>query len=206
MAKARPIIGLDPYAPTGQIARTIVRERLADMYAYAPYIENPEHIQELHDLRITAKRVRYTLEIFADFLPETSKDVVRELAQLQDELGELHDSEVMLALLRQLLQQQQEERAKELPEQELTLLSSTMVQYVLHSASSTALSEKERRGLMEFLQRQERRREQSYASFRRHWEGLEQHHFRAEILQMLEQERTGAGANGEEPPTKRERV
>src|SRR5262245_62100317 len=102
MAKARPITGLDPQASTRSNARIIVRERLKDMYAYAEYTTSPANIQELHDLRIAIKRTRYSLEIFEEFLPEEGKGFAEELAGLQDELGALHDSEVMLALLRQL--------------------------------------------------------------------------------------------------------
>jgi inorganic triphosphatase YgiF len=193
VAKARPLTGLDPQAPTEENARVIIRERLADLYAYAPYIENPENIQELHDLRIAAKRVRYTLEIFTDFLPATSKDFAQELADLQDELGTLHDSEVMLALLRRLLHQAQTApemgNEKELSAQKQELLSSDMVEYLLLCARNSVPSVQEIQGLTGFLHRQEQRRAQAYASFRRHWESLEQRHFREALLQMLEQRR-----------------
>src|SRR5207245_1999181 len=101
--------GLESQSPAARNARIILQQRLDDMYAYAPYIGSPDNIQQLHDLRIAAKRVRYTLELFEEFLPATSKDFVEELARLQDELGALHDSEVMLTLLRQLLQQEDRE-------------------------------------------------------------------------------------------------
>src|SRR2546427_5260360 len=100
MAKAKPISGLDPRAPTGKNARIIARVRLEEMYNWAGYVDNPYNIRELHDLRIAAKRLRYTLEIFEEVLPEASKSIVKELAQIQDELGALHDSDVMIALLR----------------------------------------------------------------------------------------------------------
>ena len=54
----------------------------------------------MHNLRIAAKRLRYTLELFEDVLPEESKAVVEELTKIQDELGALHDHDVMIALLR----------------------------------------------------------------------------------------------------------
>lgn len=194
MAKARSITGLDPWKPTGENARIIVRERLSDMYAHAACTESPENVQELHDLRIAAKRVRYTLEIFSDFLPETSKEFAAELAELQDELGVLHDSEVMLALLHRVLQQSQaapeagDESAS--TAQQRKLLSSDMVEHLLRSARKSILSTREIQGLAGFLHRQEQRRAQAYTSFRRHWESLEQRHFREAILQMLDDKQT----------------
>src|SRR2546428_10712082 len=100
MAKARPITGLDIHAPTGENARIIVRVRLEDMYDWAKYVDDPYRIHELHDLRIAAKRLRYSLEIFADVLPAECAAAIKEVEQIQEDLGALHDSDVMIALLR----------------------------------------------------------------------------------------------------------
>jgi hypothetical protein len=191
MAKARPITGLDSQAPTAMNARIILQQRLDDLYTYAPYTGNPDNIQELHDLRIAAKRMRYTLELFEEFLPATSKKFADELARLQEELGALHDSEVMLALLRQLLQPEGEEvssdnSAEPPAERGAELLSAGLTRAVLHPpGNNSALSTRERQGLLGFLHRQEQRREQSYALFHHHWQELEQKHFREAMLEML---------------------
>ncbi len=194
MAKAQTITGLDTQASTEQNARIIAQERLAELYAYMDYIESPANIKELHDMRIAAKRLRYTLEVFADYLPAGSQEIAEELATLQDELGTLHDSEVMLALLRLSLQTTEDTAANgqaetELAAQRKALLSQEMLTNLLDTNSMSALSERERHGLEGFLHKQERRREQSYAAFLQHWEQLEQRHFRAEILTMLTQEK-----------------
>lgn len=192
MAKARAITGLDLQAPTKQNARLMARERLADLYAYTDYVGSAANIHELHDMRIAAKRLRYTLEIFAAHLPATSQRIAEELAALQDELGTLHDSEVMLALLRLSLQPTEETanppRESELSIQRNALLSPEMASNILDSTNTPALSHKERQGLESFLRRQERRREQAYTAFRQHWDQLEQRHFREEIRAMLEQD------------------
>jgi hypothetical protein len=136
--------------------------------------------------------MRYTLELFEEFLPAESKKFTEELARLQDELGALHDSEVMLALLQQLLQpDNQEEPSRSASEepvnQRAALLSPELRRSVLHSSThSSALSTKERQGLIGFFQRQKQRRAQSYALFHRHWQELEQEHFREAVLHMLE--------------------
>jgi len=82
----KPITGLDPHAPTGENARIIARTRLEEMYSWSEYVDNPYYVKELHDLRIAAKRLRYTLEVFEDFLPDACKPIVEELTQIQDEL------------------------------------------------------------------------------------------------------------------------
>ncbi len=66
MAKAKALTGLDPHAPTEQNARRIARTRLDEMNSWAANVDNPYEVQGLHNLRIAAKRLRYTLEIFED--------------------------------------------------------------------------------------------------------------------------------------------
>ncbi len=111
MAKAKPIRGLDSQAPTGKNARIIARARLEEMNGWGKYVDNAYRVRELHDLRIAAKRLRYTLEVFEDVLPGACKLVVDELAQIQDELGALHDvaptAEERYGLEHMLLKQQQ---------------------------------------------------------------------------------------------------
>src|SRR5215471_21491638 len=79
MAKAKPLTGLDPNAPTDQNARLIAHTRLDEMYSWAEDVDNPYEVQGLHNLRIAAKRLRYTLEIFEDVLPTACQAIAAEL-------------------------------------------------------------------------------------------------------------------------------
>ena len=105
MARARSITNLDIHTPTGRNARLIARTRLEELYEWDKYVDDPYQVHELHNLRIAAKRLRYTLEIFSDVLPEACSSVLKEVEQIQEELGALHDSDVMVALLRLCLLQ-----------------------------------------------------------------------------------------------------
>ena len=52
----------------------------------------PETPDELHQLRITAKRVRYAVEVFADLVPaEVKGRVYPAVADLQEVLGDVQD-------------------------------------------------------------------------------------------------------------------
>src|SRR5438045_5695383 len=107
MAKSKPITNLNVQTPTRENANQIIQARFAEMYQWSNCVDNPYAIRELHNLRIAAKRLRYTLGTFADFLPDECKPLAEELAQLQDELGALHDSDVLIALLRLCLGSQE---------------------------------------------------------------------------------------------------
>ncbi|MFP4323345.1 MAG: CHAD domain-containing protein [Anaerolineales bacterium] len=59
--------------------------------------ETHQHdVEELHQLRIQAKRLRYTLDAFADVLGETAEQVVEELKPFQDHLGRVQDAVVAI--------------------------------------------------------------------------------------------------------------
>lgn len=53
----------------------------------------------LHELRKTCKHARYQAEFFADFYGESFQDWVGELRQLQEDLGTLQDTHVLLSVL-----------------------------------------------------------------------------------------------------------
>ena len=191
MAKAKPLTGLDPHAPTGQNARSIARTRLDEMYNWAADVDVPYEVRGLHNLRIAAKRLRYTLEIFEDVLPPTSQSIADELSQIQDELGALHDADVMIALLRlcmggedagtayeQALVQAGKQKAKG-----KLLLQPTLVATVLDP--NLAPSPEQRYGLEQLLLKQSQQREERYRAFRQHWYQLQARDFRREILDVL---------------------
>lgn len=183
MAKARPVVGLSAQAPMGKNARIMARARLEDLYAWSEFVDEPYRVKELHDLRIATKRLRYTLEIFEDFLPDFCKDAVKELTQLQDELGDLHDSDVMIALLRLCLSMQDSGAGYENALQSIKardikgrlLLEPELVKAILdptHTPSAQA-----RYGLEHLLHNQEHLREQQYITFRQHWYALQEKDF-----------------------------
>jgi CHAD domain-containing protein len=60
----------------------------------------------LHRLRIDGKKLRYLLEFFSDLYPGTTvAQLIRELKQLQEILGDFNDTEVQLALIEEFRDQ-----------------------------------------------------------------------------------------------------
>ncbi len=192
MAKAKAITGLDSQAPTGKNARIIARARLEEMNGWGKYVDNAYRVRELHDLRIAAKRLRYTLEVFEDVLPGACKLVVDELAQIQDELGALHDSDVLIALLRLCLGSQDSGTAyedvlvdagKRQSKKGFTIPAELVADLLDPQVAPTA---EERYGLEHMLLKQQQCREERYTTFRQHWYQLQARDFRHEILSILD--------------------
>jgi len=191
MAKAKPLTDLDMQAPVGKNARIIAQTRLEELYQWGQFVDEPYRVKELHDLRIAAKRLRYTLEIFEDYLPDFCKEAAKELAQIQDELGDLHDSDVMIALLRLCLGIQDSgagyenvpHSVKPQKEKGRALLAPELVAAVLDPEHPP--SAEQRYGLERLLLKQEHLREQQYETFRRHWDALEQSNFQRRLRENL---------------------
>ncbi len=192
MAKARPVKGLNAHAPTGENARMIARVRLEELYGWDQYVDEPYRVRELHNMRIAAKRLRYTLEVFEDYLPEACVQIVKELEQLQDELGAFHDSDVMIALLRLCLGSEDGgtayervlAQAKQRQGKEKYLVRPELVADLVDPA--VAPSAEERYGLEKLLSRLQQHREEQYTAFRQHWYQLRARDFRREILEILD--------------------
>jgi hypothetical protein len=196
MAKAKPITGLDVQAPTGHNASIIARTRLAEMYDWSSFVDSPYAVRELHNLRIAAKRLRYTLEIFADFLPGDCKPMLKELEQIQEELGQLHDSDVKIALLRLCLGSQEspltsqtrtnEQHNSGNKQKTKSLLQPGLLAELLDPA--IAPTAEERYGLEQLLRKQELVREDQYKASRQHWYRLQEQDFRNQLLTILDKE------------------
>lgn len=56
--------------------------------------------QTLHDMRIEAKRLRYTMEYFSEVLPASSAGLIGTITEMQDELGLMNDAHVAASLIR----------------------------------------------------------------------------------------------------------
>lgn len=113
MAKAIPIYKLtEPDAPfLASVA--VLRVRLGEVMDFAPAILDPANVSELHDMRIAAKRLRYTLEVFAPALPpDQIKTVLAMVANLQERLGAIHDCDVLVPLLEETLTREEDRERK----------------------------------------------------------------------------------------------
>ncbi|HEY3379132.1 MAG TPA: CHAD domain-containing protein [Armatimonadota bacterium] len=78
--------------------------RLEEMLAYEPYIRQPECITELHAMRIAAKRLRYTMQIFAAIYPDELQNALQAAKAVQTLLGDIHDSDVWETSLAEFLE------------------------------------------------------------------------------------------------------
>jgi len=77
-----------------------VFDRLAHVKAYDGPITQPDApLTVFHQLRITSKGLRYTLEFFQEVLGSGSKPLIERTKRVQDHLGDLQDAVVTCDVL-----------------------------------------------------------------------------------------------------------
>ena len=83
------------------VALQALTGRLESLTEVIPVLNTSAHSdpEAFHAVRIVAKKLRYTLELFSPVLGPDVPGLLAELKTLQDQLGELHDRDVLLELL-----------------------------------------------------------------------------------------------------------
>jgi CHAD domain-containing protein len=88
------------------MARDAILPRLEEMLGFEIYVHEPEREEELHQMRIAAKRFRYAMEVFAKWYPRALKDELKAVRAIQETLGDVHDCDVWLEFLPRFLDEE----------------------------------------------------------------------------------------------------
>jgi CHAD domain-containing protein len=168
MTKAWPVRRLEPDAPLDLNARRILRVRVGEFYSWEPAVPNPLATVELHNLRISAKRLRYSLELFAMVFGEDGKRQIERVKALQEQLGNLHDLDVRIEMIAQELVSL---TAEEIATLNAALASSHPTAYrALTTAMLRPPPDAPQSGLYALLARQHAERQQTYRQFKALWD------------------------------------
>ena len=98
--RARKVNGLECSGPLDENARRIVSVRVDELVSLGRKALDPVEVKTLHDTRIAAKRLRYVLEMHVPVFGEQAAQAAKEARNLQDLLGEIHDCDELLPVLR----------------------------------------------------------------------------------------------------------
>jgi CHAD domain-containing protein len=85
-----------------------ISTRLDDFLAYEIYIDKPECVLELHAMRICAKHLRYAIEALAPLYRDEMEGTLQVMRKVQDELGEIHDSDVWAIALPEFIEKERQ--------------------------------------------------------------------------------------------------
>lgn len=71
-----------------------IQERTVDLLARRACLQQPQDVPEHHAMRISAKKLRYTMEIFDAAMGGNLKGPIKKIKKIQTILGDLHDCDV----------------------------------------------------------------------------------------------------------------
>ncbi|CAA9565743.1 MAG: hypothetical protein AVDCRST_MAG73-4138 [uncultured Thermomicrobiales bacterium] len=179
MSRAWPVPGIEPEGTLAANARRILAVKIAEFYSFAPVVPVPAAVEPLHDMRIAAKRLRYTLELFRVVFGKDGERQIERIKAIQEELGEIHDHDVRTALI-------EAELAALVAEQTRDVGSALAAAPADHAAiTATALrppADDPKRGLLALLGRQHAARRAHYDAFVALWNGYNAEGMRADLV------------------------
>jgi hypothetical protein len=168
-------------------ASVVLPVRIAEVYAYAGALADPCDGAGHHDLRISIKRLRYSLEIFAVCFPkEEVQAILLALASMQEYLGDVHDADVGIPEMQRLLGEFAEDRAlalRNLYDRGSRARPMPYARYARELERSTTFPA--RVGLLGIINRMRRQRREAYQAAVTLWTELQQAGFRERLETLV---------------------
>jgi CHAD domain-containing protein len=112
MAKPFKIKKVSPDDSAQRAARRILRTRLRELYSHWPDPEEVPTPEQLHNQRISGKRLRYSAETLRDLYPDRLALLIDLLKRQQDLLGSIQDFVTQRAIIAADVARQQHSRKR----------------------------------------------------------------------------------------------
>jgi CHAD domain-containing protein len=77
-----------------ELARTEIFGRLTEVLEFESFMRDPGNVDQLHQMRIAAKHLRYSMEAFAPLYPSKLRKPIKTIKSVQEMLGDIHDCDV----------------------------------------------------------------------------------------------------------------
>jgi CHAD domain-containing protein len=90
-----------------QLGYKNIQHHLDEFLFFEVFIFDPARVKELHQMRIAAKRLRYSLEVFSELYTRKSDFALDITRQSQEYLGQIHDADVWISFLPEFMEREQ---------------------------------------------------------------------------------------------------
>ncbi len=87
-----------------QLGYMNIQNHLDELLFYEVFIFDPLRVKELHQMRIAAKKLRYSLEIFSRLYQQKTDFALNIARQAQEYLGQIHDADVWISYLPEFME------------------------------------------------------------------------------------------------------
>ena len=160
MAKAWKVTGIEPQKSYRENAPIILSVRIEEVFSWAGFIQDVERKAELHAMRISIKRLRYSMELFGPGYGTAFEAQQKVVGDLQRLLGTIHDCDMLEEFLEAYLQ----------------------------TLDAQADAHPDATGIKALISRYRERRESKYQQFLAMWDELEQTDFKEKLLAIIKED------------------
>jgi CHAD domain-containing protein len=129
-----------------------ISNRLSALMQYERHVYNPDAVAEHHAMRIAAKKLRYTMEVYALLYRRNLKKPLLRVKKIQEILGDLHDCDVWIDTVMAMLITERSSRGKD--------------------PASPTMEGRRVTGYRHFLSDREKERKRIYRRLVRYWESV----------------------------------
>lgn len=133
----------------------VVMVRVNELLEWAEAVRDPACVEELHNMRIAAKRLRYTLELFTPVLGPDASPILKTVEAIQEHLGQIHDCDMLFPLIGQTFNEESDRERKKAVKS--------------HLGPPPFIAAE---GLIPLLSRKRTEREEKYHAFLAFWDAL----------------------------------
>ncbi len=130
-------------------ARWHISFRLDDFLAMENWVHMENEVQKHHEMRICAKKLRYTMETFSPLYQNKLEQEIETIKTFQDVLGEMHDCDVWISYVPKFIQE-----------------TNSKTESNWKKTNTTKLE----KALLNFLNFIKEKRKQNYGEFVKFWE------------------------------------
>jgi CHAD domain-containing protein len=155
-------------------ARRMIKDHVLAFVDQTRAIPTEDEVEALHEIRITTKHLRYTLQFVEKQLAPESTAIIPKLTDLQDQLGELHNQDVLIELIRDEMH---------------TMVDQAADRAMHPNITSTPTDQAAWQDLLTLLAAVSERRRCWYASFLNRWQELESEGFPDDLLALARSRR-----------------
>jgi hypothetical protein len=179
VVKAKRVKGIRCDAPVIDNARRVIETRLEEMLSFAPWVADKNHVEEIHNLRIAAKRLRYSLELFRFGLPSGAGDLIDEIKEIQEHIGNMRDADVMIERVLEIVNTDAENRTARLLEIAVSVDRGTIRQrhQRLKSAMASRTTPRDEIAYYTLIAQRADDRDRAYDQFIAAWRTMEETDF-----------------------------
>lgn len=197
MAKGLKIRKLSSDDRSTVAAVRIMRTRLREFFSHWPNFKKKPTSAQLHALRISGKRLRYSAESLRELYPDRLALLLNLLRQVQDVLGEMQDYETQRAVIADDLARWQARQLKSRrqadPESPAKFVSDEVVgregeQAAEHKPESDPLL----RAMNDLLRDYQKKQEKRLAEFELLWRGISRRAFQDALRDLVSHPRKPA--------------